>query len=72
MGILDRFLKRREKKVEEKKETIGTCIVCNNPIYKGEEYRTISFQGQKYMVHLKCFRKAKKTAKRYISGGFRL
>jgi len=72
MGLLDRFLKKKEKKVEEKKETAGTCIVCNNPIYKGEEYKTISFQGQKYLVHLKCFRKAKKMAKKYISSGFRL
>jgi len=70
MGLLDRFLKKEKK--EEKKEIIGTCVVCNNPIYKDEEYKTISVQNQKYYVHLKCFRKAKKMAKKYISGGFKL
>ena len=70
MGLLDRIFRRGKK--EEKKETIGNCIVCNNPIYKDEEYRTVSIQNQKYYVHLKCFRKAKKMAKKYISSGFKL
>ena len=60
------------RKKEEEKKIIGTCMVCNNPIYEGDDYKTISFQGNKYLVHKKCFRKAKKIAKQMIKSGFGL
>jgi len=72
MRIFDRFFKKEKEGKKEEREVIGTCIVCNKPVYKDEEYRMLSFQNQKYPVHLKCFRKAKKMAKRYVSGGFKM
>jgi len=74
MGLFEKIFKKEKKEKEVKKEeekVIGNCIVCNKPIYKNEEYKTISFQNQKYYVHLKCFRKAKKMAKKYISGNIK-
>ncbi len=68
MGIFDKLFKRKK----EESDVIGTCMVCNKPIHKNEDYKTISFQGKKYLVHKKCFRKAKKMAKKYISGGLKL
>ncbi|MEM4511204.1 MAG: hypothetical protein QXD25_00095 [Nanopusillaceae archaeon] len=79
MGIFDKIFgkTKKEKEIKEEgkekeKEIIDTCSVCNRPIYKNEEYKTLNFQGNKYIVHVKCFRKAKKMAKKYLGGGIKI
>lgn len=74
MGILDIF-KKKDKDNEEKKEeknerkVVGNCYVCNQPIYEDEKYRTLNYGGKSYIVHIKCFRKAKKQAFDFITKG---
>jgi len=73
--VLGFFRKKKEEKKEEveaTKKSIGTCIVCNNPILETEAYKTISFQNQKFLVHKKCFREMKKLAIRYLKGDIKL
>ena len=62
--------KKEEKDKEEKEDIIGTCIVCNQPVKKIEDYRILHFQGQKLFMHRKCFRQMKKLAKQFLKGGF--
>lgn len=82
MGLLDKIFRREKKEGEkikkkeeikkEEKKVLDTCPVCNQPIYENEEYKTLNFQGKKYVFHLKCFRKAKKMAKKYIGGDIKI
>ena len=71
LKIFKKILKKEKKKKEEeeKGEIIGTCSICNQPVYEKDEYKKLSFQGQEYIFHLKCFRKAKKIARRFASKG---
>ncbi|MEM4758011.1 MAG: hypothetical protein QW184_02570, partial [Nanopusillaceae archaeon] len=62
---------KKEEKVEEKK-SLEVCAVCNQPIHENEEYKTLYIQGKKYLVHVKCFRKAKKMAKKYLGGNIKI
>ena len=69
LGLFKRKSKDEEKKEEERKE-IGVCPVCNQPVYETDDYKTFSFQGQKFVLHRKCFKQMKKMAMQFIKGGF--
>jgi len=70
--VLNIFKRKKEEKKEEIKKSIGTCFVCNNSIFEGEDYKTVNFQNQKFLIHKKCFRQMKKIAKQYIKGNIKL
>ena len=73
--VLSLFRKKKEEKKEEveaTKKSIGTCIVCNNPILETEAYKTISFQNQEIVVHIRCLRRVRKLAIRYLKGDIKL
>jgi len=55
---------------EQQRESVGTCPVCNQPVYKDDDYRTLNFQGQKFVIHRKCFKQMKKMAMQFVKGGF--
>lgn len=55
-----------KKKEEKKEEGIGKCFICNQPIKETDNYKTIYYNNQKYLVHISCFRKAKKEAKKFL------
>ena len=60
LGIIRKiFRKEEESREKEERKIIATFFACNQPI----------FEGDTYYVHLKCFRKAKKMAKKLIRSG---
>jgi len=67
---LKKLLKKEKKEVKETEENIlGTCPICNQPVLSSDNYKRVSQEGQEYIFHLKCFRKAKKFAKKFIKKG---
>lgn len=80
MGIFDIFKRKKEEKKEEIKEQekkeekkiIGTCVYCNQPIYEDDKYKTVTYQGKSYLIHIRCFRKAKDQAIDFISGKLKI
>ena len=67
------IFKRKKKDDEDKKkeeEVVGKCVVCNKPVKKIEDYRVLHFQGQKIIIHRKCFKQMKKLARQFLKGGF--
>lgn len=68
---------RRKKKEETKlskdvqdEGILGTCPVCNSIVKKTDDYKTLTFRGQKYIFHKKCYRQLLKSAKNLAKGGF--
>ncbi|HIP66575.1 MAG TPA: hypothetical protein EYH09_00395 [Candidatus Nanopusillus sp.] len=61
--------KKKEEDKEKKNDVVGTCVVCNQPVRKIEDYRILHFQGQKIIMHKKCFKQMKKLARQFLKGG---
>lgn len=70
-SLFNIFKKKEEKEEEVREKEIGKCFICNQPIREGESYKTITYNNQKYLVHVKCLRKAKKEAKDYLIHGIK-
>jgi hypothetical protein len=71
--VLGLFKRKKEKKEEEEKkevDIVGTCPVCNQPVYKTDDYKTLNFQGQRFVMHRKCFKQMKKMAMQFVKSGF--
>ena len=68
--VFNIFKKKKEDEDKEKKEdVVGKCAVCNQDVKKIEDYRVLHFQGQKIIIHRKCFKQMKKLAKQFLKGG---
>jgi len=63
------FRRKSKKKEEDESDVIGTCPVCNSVVTDKDDYKTVYFQGNKYVFHKKCYRKLIKSAKGMIKGG---
>ena len=61
--------KKKEEDKEKKNDVVGTCVVCNQPVRKIEDYRILHFHGQRVIMHKKCFKQMKKLARKFLKGG---
>ncbi len=70
--VLDKIkdLVSKEKKEDSKKQDgLGTCPVCNKPVYEHEVYKVFTIQGNKIYIHKKCFKQLKKIARQMMKSG---
>ena len=68
--VFNIFKKKKEDEDKEKKEdVVGKCVVCNQAVKKIEDYRVLHFQGQKIIMHKRCFKQMRKLARQFLKGG---
>jgi len=39
------FKKKKEEEKKRDEEVVGTCVVCNQPVKKTDDYKVLYFQG---------------------------